>query len=299
MLALTTPLEDYLTDHFDLDAEDPKLWDVYAAGLDEVYREMPYVDGVLIRVGEAGKVYDLDGWDYYSELAVTTVPAVRAMLTAFTDEAERVDKTVVFRTWSVGVGAVGDMHTDPTSYDEVLDGIDSPNLVVSTKYTLGDFYSHLPLNDTLDTGDQRRIVELQSRREFESYGALPNDLGNLYQQALQHFLAANPNVEGVWTWTQDGGPWRAGPMTLELTSGFWQLYELNTVLAARLARDPGADPAEITERLGAPVVLDRPRHRAGDHDRDGALARRRHPRASTSGRTPTSGCSRSGSSRRR
>ena len=247
MLALTTPLEDYLAKNLDLDTEDPRLWDVYAAGLDEVYREMPYLEGVLIRIGEAGSVYDLDGWDYYSDLAVTTVPAVRAMLTAFTDEAEKTDKTVVFRTWSVGVGAVGDMHTDPASYDEVLDGIDSPNLVVSTKYTLGDFYSHLPLNDTLETGDQRRIVELQSRREFESYGALPNDLGDLYQQALQHFLAANPKVEGVWTWTQDGGPWRAGPMTLEGTSGFWQLYELNTVLGARLARDPDADPAEVTD----------------------------------------------------
>ena len=126
MLALTTPLEDYLEEHFDLDAEDPELWDVYAAGLDEVYREMPYLEGVLIRIGEAGSVYDLDGWDYYSDLAVTTVPAVRAMLTAFTDEAEKADQTVIFRTWSVGVGAVGDMHTDPASYDEVLDGIDSP-----------------------------------------------------------------------------------------------------------------------------------------------------------------------------
>jgi hypothetical protein len=247
MLALTTPLEDYLREHVDLDAEDPALWKVYASGLDEVYREMPYLEGVLIRIGEAGSVYDLDGWDYYSDLAVTTVPAVRAMLTAFTDEAEKVDRTVVFRTWSVGVGAVGDMHTDPASYHEVLDGIDSPHLVVSTKYTLGDFYSHLPLNDTLETGDQRRIVELQSRREFESSGALPNDLGNLYQQALQHFLAANPKVEGVWTWTQDGGPWRAGPMSLELTSGFWQLYELNTELGARLARDPDTDPAEVTD----------------------------------------------------
>lgn len=246
MLALTTPLEEYLAEEHDLDAEDPALWDVYAKGLDEVYREMPYLEGVLIRIGEAGTVYDLDGWDYYSDLAVTTVPAVRAMLAAFTAEAERADRTVIFRTWSVGVGAVGDMHTDQDSYAEVLDGIDSPHLVVSTKYTLGDFYSHLPLNDTLEIGDQRRIVELQSRREFEAYGALPNDLGVLYQQALQRFLAANPRVEGVWTWTQDGGPWRAGPMSLELTSGFWQLYELNTVLGARLARDPGTDVAAIT-----------------------------------------------------
>lgn len=246
MLALTTPLQHYLQTRYGLDAEDPRLWQVYAAGLDEIYREMPYVDGVLLRIGEAGTVYNLPGWDYYSELAVTTVPAVRAMLAALTAEAERADKTVVFRTWSVGVGAVGDMHTDQESYHQVLDGIDSDHLVVSTKYSLGDFYSHLPLNDTLETGTQRRIVELQSRREFESSGAIPNDLGDLYQQALRHFLAANPHVEGVWTWTQDGGPWRAGPLTLELTTGFWQLYELNTVLAVRLARDPDADPAEIT-----------------------------------------------------
>jgi len=246
MLVLSGPLEDYLTEKFDLDPTDPELWEVYQKGLDELYREMPYVDGVVLRIGEGGSIYNLPGWDYYSEITVTTVPAVRAMLTAFTDEAERVDKTVIFRTWSVGVGAVGDMHTNPDSYHEVLDGIDSPNLVVSTKYSLGDFYSWLPLNDTLETGTQRRIVELQSRREFEAFGAIPNDLGVLTQQALRHFLIQNPHVEGVWTWTQDGGPWRAGPMTLQLTSGFWQLYDLNTETAARLARDPDADPAELT-----------------------------------------------------
>ena len=246
MLALTTPLKKYLDDRFNLDTENPALWDVYSAGLDELYREMPYVDGVLVRIGEAGTVYNLKGWDYFSDLAVTSVDSVRAMLTAFTRQAEATDRTVIFRTWSVGVGAVGDMHTNPDSYHAVLDGIDSEHLVVSTKYTLGDFYSHLPLNTTLETGTQRRIIEFQSRREFEAYGALPNDLGSLYQTALRHVLAANPHVEGVWTWTQDGGPWRAGPMTLELKEGFWQLYELNTVLAARLAREPNADTAQIT-----------------------------------------------------
>ncbi|WP_167736043.1 hypothetical protein [Nocardioides sp. 503] len=247
MLALSTPLADYFERELGgLDTEDPALWDVYRAGLEELYAAMPSLSGVVVRIGEAGRVYDLPGWDYYSELGVTTVPAVRRMLTAFTDQAEAAGKEVVFRTWSVGVGAVGDMHTDQASYDEVLAGLDSPALVVSTKYTLGDFYSHLPLNDTLTHGEQRRIVELQSRREFEAFGSLPNDLGDLYRTALTTFLDANPHVEGIWTWTQDGGPWRAGPMSLELTSGFWQLYELNTVLAARLARDPGTDVSQVT-----------------------------------------------------
>ncbi|MDR7252163.1 hypothetical protein J2X46_001139 [Nocardioides sp. BE266] len=246
MLILSGPLERYLTDRFDLDTTDPALWKVYETALDEIYTELPQLSGVVLRIGEGGSIYNSPGIDYYSEISVTTAPAVRAMLGALTDEAERADKDVVFRTWSVGVGAVGDMHTNPESYDEVLAGIDSPRLVVSTKYSLGDYYSWLPLNDTLEQGDQRRIVELQSRREFESFGAVPNDLGVLHQLALQRFIAANPHVEGIWTWTQDGGPWRAGPMSLLLTSGFWQLYDLNTDVAARLARDPDTDPAEVT-----------------------------------------------------
>lgn len=246
MLILSGPLEGYLDDRFDLDTTDPELWQVYVTALDEIYRELPQLAGVVLRIGEGGSIYNSPGIDYYSEISVTTAPAVRAMLGALTDQAGRAGTDVVFRTWSVGVGAVGDMHTDPASYDEVLAGIDSPRLVVSTKYSLGDFYSWLPLNETLEHGDQRRIVELQSRREFESFGAVPNDLGVLHQMALQRFIAANPHVEGIWTWTQDGGPWRAGPMSLLLTSGFWQLYDLNTEVAGRLARDPSTDLAEVT-----------------------------------------------------
>lgn len=246
MLVLSTPLERHLTERFDLDPTDPGLWEVYEAALDELYGELPQLSGVVLRIGEGGSIYNTPGIDYFSEITVTTAPAVRAMLDAFTGQAERAGKDVVFRTWSVGVGAVGDMHTNPESYDEVLAGVDSPRLVVSTKYSLGDFYSWLPLNETLEQGTQRRIVEMQSRREFESFGTVPNDLGVLHQLALRRFLAANPHVEGVWTWTQDGGPWRAGPRSLLLTTGFWQLYDLNTEVAGRLARDPDADPAELT-----------------------------------------------------
>lgn len=247
MLALTGPLEQYLTDRFgSLDTENPELWDVYTAGLDELYEAVPALDGVLVRIGEAGPVYDVGGWDYYSALAVTSVDSVRTMLEAFTGQAEASDREVIFRTWSVGVGAVGDMHTNSESYEAVLGGIDSPALIVSTKYTLGDFYTWLPLNNTLEQGEQRRIVEFQSRREFENFGAFPNDLGPQYQWALQTLLAANDKIEGAWIWTQDGGPWRAGPMSLYLKTGFWQLYELNTQLAASLAQNPDADVAAIT-----------------------------------------------------
>ncbi|WFE39378.1 hypothetical protein [Micromonospora sp. WMMD998] len=247
MLAVSPPLEAYLNRTVGgLDTTDPRLWAVYRAGLAELFANLPFVAGLMVRVGEGGEVYAGDGWDYTSRLAVTTAEGVRAMLRALLDTAGPAGKEVIFRTWTVGVGAVGDLHTNPESYAEVLGGFDDPHLIVSTKYTLGDFYSHLPLNTTLLGGAHRRIVEFQARREFEGFGALPNDLGPLHRAALRAFLAANPHVEGVWNWTQDGGPLRAGPMSLYLRAGFWQLYDLNTYAVARLAWDPDTDPARIT-----------------------------------------------------
>jgi hypothetical protein len=247
MLAVSPPLEAYLQRTVGgLDVADPRLWAVYQAGLAELFESLPFVDGLMVRIGEGGEVYAQNGWDYSSKLAVTTDAAVRAMLRALLDTAGRADREVIFRTWTVGVGAVGDLHTNPDSYRQVLGGFDDPHLIVSTKYTLGDFYSHLPLNSTLLAGEHRRIVEFQARREFEGFGSLPNDLGVLHRQALREFLAANPKVEGVWNWTQDGGPLRAGPMSLYLRAGFWQLYDLNTYAVAQLAWDPDADPAQLT-----------------------------------------------------
>ncbi|MEV0719732.1 glycoside hydrolase family 20 zincin-like fold domain-containing protein [Asanoa sp. NPDC050611] len=247
MLALSPQLERYLRRTTGgLDTADPDLWATYQQGLEELFARMPYASGLMIRVGEGGAVYKQQGWDYESRLAVTTPAAVRAMLSALLTTAGKGGRDIIFRSWTVGVGAVGDLHTNPASYDEVLGGIADPHLIVSTKYTAGDFYSHLPLNPTLATGGQRRIVEFQSRREFEGFGALPNDLTALHQQALRAFLSQNPHVEGIWTWTQDGGPLRAGPMSLYLREGFWQLYDLNTYAAARLAWRPETPADEIT-----------------------------------------------------
>jgi hypothetical protein len=250
MLALSPPLRDYLERTVGgLRTEDDRLWRVYRAGLAELFDAMPFADGLMIRIGEGGAAYQLPGWDYSSEIAVSTPEAVRAMLRAFLRVAGETDTDIIFRTWSIGLG-VGDLHTNRAAYEKILGGLDrddlAENLVVSTKFTLGDYYSYLPLNDTLFTGTQRRIVEFQSRREFENYGALPNDLGTLHQVALRRFLVANPNVEGVWSWAQGGGPLRAGPRTLYLRAGFWQLYDLNQYVTARLAWDPDLDPARAT-----------------------------------------------------
>ena len=271
MLALTTPLERYLSDEFGLDTEDPELWDVYASGLDELYREMPYVDGVVLRIGEAGTVYNLPGWDYYSDLAVTSVKSVRAMLTALTQQAEAADRTVVFRTWSVGVGAVGDMHTNPDSYHAVLDGIDSDHLVVSTKYTLGDFYSHLPLND--DPGDRVAAADRGVPEPPRVRGV---------RRAAERPRRPVPNRAPT---VHRGEPARRGH--LDLDPGRWpvarrpddpraQARLLAALRAEHRARrparpGPGRRPRPDHRGLGTAVVLHRPGHRPRHHLGDGPV----------------------------
>nr|MCU0922875.1 hypothetical protein [Burkholderiaceae bacterium] len=215
MLALTPPLQTYLEERFGgLGTKNPALWEVYRLGLEELFDSLPAVDGVMVRIGEAGGIYNLPGWDYGSALAVRSADATQAMLQAFLQAAEPREKSVIFRTWSVGVGEVGDMHTNPDSYATLLDAVDSPNLTVSTKYVQGDFYSFLPFNPTLASGQHRRLVEMQNRLEFEGFMALPDFVAPLHQTGLRELTAANPQIDGVWAWNQNGGPQQAGPMSL-------------------------------------------------------------------------------------
>ncbi|MFC7161097.1 hypothetical protein ACFQL5_02235 [Aquipuribacter hungaricus] len=250
MVALTTPLQAYLERQpGGLDTSSPQLWEVYREGADELLTALPFVDGIMLRVGEAGAVYNLDGWDYYSELEVTEADQVGLMVRAFSAAAAAHDADVYLRSWSVGVGGVGDLHTSPETYEQVLgdlgpgQGLD--NLVVSTKFVAGDFDSWLPLNPTLLEGPQQRLVEVQARREFEASGAVPDDTTADHAAALRRLREANPLVDGVWVWTQSGGPQRAGPMSLYLRTGFWQQWDLQVWTSARLAWDPDADLEEM------------------------------------------------------
>jgi hypothetical protein len=247
MLTLTEPLERHLrATAGGLDPRDPELWSVYRAGFEELFATQPDVDGVVIRVGEAGPLFNRPGWPYWSRFQVADVPALRTMLHELLPVFERSGKLLVLRTWSVGPGPLGSLHTDPRTYDAVLADIDSESLIVSTKYLQGDFFSFLPLNPTLMHGRQRRIVEFQARREFEGFGAFPNYMAVTHGHALREIMARNPQVVGTWLWTQDGGPIRAGPLSLYPLHGFWQWIDANVYATSRLAADPQADIGAVT-----------------------------------------------------
>jgi hypothetical protein len=247
MVAMSTPLEQYLQRQgIGKNPDDPRFWQVFKAGLDEFYGHFPEVDGVLIRIGEAGKIYSREGWDYWSELIVRTPQALQAMLRAFLEVSEQRGRTVIFRTWSVGIGKVGKMHTQPDAYERALEGIDSPALIVATKWTMGDYWSYLPLNPTLFQGRHKRMIEFQVRREFEAFNAFPNYLGPQHQAALQRFLDANPNIVGAWMWTHNGGPLFQAPFAFYRQQGLWLWMDANLYATAQLVRNPNADMTKLT-----------------------------------------------------
>ena len=193
-----------------IDASDPAVWEVYRAGLEELFDEVPSIAGLVIRFGEAGPLYEPMAADYRSAMAIRDARSLRAMLRGLLPLFESRHKTLVLRSWTVGVGPLGHLHTDPRVYEAVLGDIDSPALVISTKFTAGDFFSHLPLNPTLFGGRHRRIVELQAKPEFEGFGAFPNFLGEEHARALRVLTSANTRIVGTYLWSQLGGPARTG-----------------------------------------------------------------------------------------
>jgi len=248
MLALTPELERFFrTSIGSLDAGDQRLWEVYRLGLVELFEVFPFVDGLMVRTGEAGGIYNVDGWEYYSRLGVRQDQAVQMMLQAFLSAAQEYGRNIYFRNWSIGVGGTGDMHANPSAYQRILGNFNSPRLVVSTKYCGGDFFSYLPHNPTLRVGKQARLVEFQARREFEGFGVLPNYMAMIHQSALRDLRHENPNIQGIWLWTQNGGPLRAGPLALYPFHGFWNLIDANVYATARLAWDPDIDLNVVTD----------------------------------------------------
>ena len=268
MLALTPPLSRHLrslapdASRVGIETSDSAVWKVYRAGLEELFDQMPAINGVVIRFGEGGSLYNTGGWPYRSEMAVRSAASLRAMLRGLLPVFEARQKTLVLRSWTVGVGELGRLHVDPGIYEAVLGDIDSPALIVSTKFTSGDFFSYLPLNPTLATGRHRRLVELQAKSEFEGFQAFPNFLGEEHAHALRTLRAANPNIVGTYVLPQFGGPLRAGPRTRYALDGFWLWTDANAFVASRLAVDPGADVSRLARqwaeaRFGAdPRIVD-------------------------------------------
>jgi hypothetical protein len=221
----------------DLSADNPRLAQVNRLALAELFAVFPHLRGVIVRVGETGGAHN-QGDAYTGHMLYTSPEALRSLITDLLPVVEQHDRLLVMRTWSVGIGALGDLICSPERYHATFGDLRSAHLLVSIKHGPADFFRLMPPNPTLGLPGPRQIVELQTRREYELFGLVPSSIAALHQAALQRAYA-NPQVVGVWAWNSTGG-WGGGKATLGTTG--WNLWtELGSALTGALAQQPGRD----------------------------------------------------------
>jgi hypothetical protein len=217
--------------------------EVVAACLDD----FPEVEGIILRIGEA------DGKDVKdplrSRLAARSARKVNRLLRVLIPLFERRERRLIFRTWTVGAYLIGDLIWHRGRLASVLRGIRSRWFVLSMKHGESDFFRYLPLNRHFFRIDLPKMIELQSRREYEGAGEYPSFIGWDCERYARE-LAGARNLFGFSVWCQTGG-WHAFRRLAFLDpKAVW--IDLNTTAIVRIFKD-GASVEEVVTSFFGPA----------------------------------------------
>jgi hypothetical protein len=205
----------------------------YLSGLlNQFFQDFPEVAGVIVRIGESdGKdVHD----DFRSQLVIKTPSDAREFLQHLLPVFEKHRRKLIFRTWTVGAYPIGDLMWHRETFAQTFDGITSSALIISMKYGETDFFRYLPLNRNFFRTPLAKIVELQTRREYEGCGEYPSFVGWLYECYARELKQAQ-NVVGCMVWCQTGGwvPFRR--LAFIDREAIWN--DLNTFVTIRVMKE--------------------------------------------------------------
>lgn len=237
-----------------------KLEDYYATLVENFLKDFPQVRGLVLRIGESDGVDVKD--PIRTRLHVRSAAETNRLLRLLLPVFVRQDRTLILRTWTVGAHRVGDLIWHRRTLAKALDGIDSPNFILSMKYGESDFFRYLPLNRAFFRTPHRKLVELQARREYEGAGEFPSFIGWDCEQYARE-LQGDANLAGVSVWCQTGGWHRFRRLAFLEENGkdFW--LRLNTVVALRIFRDRESVEDAVAGLVGkdrAPALLELLRH---------------------------------------
>ncbi len=202
----------------------------YTQLVESLLNDFPQLSGLILRIGES------DGNDVKDPIRTRlhlrnpreTNRLLRKLMPIFDSRG----KTLILRTWTVGAHRIGDLIWHRGTLAETLEGMDSPNFIVSMKHGESDFFRHLPLNKAFFRVKQRKIIELQARREYEGAGEYPSYIGSACESFARELERAE-NMAGISVWCQTGG---------------WHRFQ-------RLAFLPGNRHSDIWIRLNAAAAI--------------------------------------------
>jgi hypothetical protein len=212
-----------------------------------VFETFPEIQGVFFRLGECDG-HDVQN-DFLSKLVIRTPREANRLLREMLPMFEDCGKKFILRTWTVGAYPIGDLIWNPRTLEKLLQGLDSPALVLSMKFGESDFFRHLKLNRHFFRTPVAKLVELQAKREYEGCGEYPSFTG-FDDEAVLRQLEDAENMLGIHLWCQTGGWTAFRRITYLQPEGIWN--EINSFTALRMVRDrygvEQALAAFITER---------------------------------------------------
>ncbi|MBD3181082.1 hypothetical protein GF312_02250 [Candidatus Poribacteria bacterium] len=206
--------------------------------------ELP-IEGIIFRIGESDGL-DVKG-DFLSRLTIKTTKQAREYIKTLLPIFERKDKYMIFRTWTVGAYEVGDLIWNKRTYDSIFKDIHSAHLIISMKYGNTDFFRDLELNPLFFNGKQKKIIELQARREREGSAINPYYVGWEYEKYARK-LKNLENLVGISLWCQTGGWARWRDLTFIHNSS--KTNELNTYASLKIFKENISADSAIEEFFG-------------------------------------------------
>lgn len=222
--------------------------------------DFPQLDGLILRIGES------DGQDVTdpirTRLHLTSAAETNRLLHRLLPEFEKRDRQLILRTWTVGAHRIGDLIWHSGTLEQTLKGINSPNFIVSMKHGESDFFRYLPLNRSFFRVRQKKIIEMQARREYEGAGEYPSFIGWDCERHARELRGAE-NLIGMSVWCQTGGWHRFRRLAFleEKQRDIW--IRLNTAAAIGVFKNGRPVEEIIGNQLGddrAPSVLELLRH---------------------------------------
>ncbi|MES2476079.1 MAG: hypothetical protein V4640_09875 [Verrucomicrobiota bacterium] len=236
------------------------LEDYYRQLVFQVLDDFPQLAGLILRIGES------DGMDVddpiRTRLHLRSPAATNHLLHHLLPGFEQRGKHLILRTWTVGAHRIGDLIWHSGTLEQTLRGIDSPTFIVSMKHGESDFFRYLPLNRAFFRVPQKKIIELQARREYEGAGEYPSFIGRDCERFARE-LATASNMIGISVWCQTGG-WHRFRRLAFLENDNRDIWiRLNTAAAIGIFKERKSVESVILDFVGtekAPGVLELLRH---------------------------------------
>jgi hypothetical protein len=182
------------------------------------------VAGIITRIGEVDGI-DVKGI-FRSRITIRSVSGAKKYLCGLLPICELNDKIWIFRTWSIGGTSIGDLMWNEKRFTKIFGKVHSNNLIISMKYGVSDFFRNMELNPLFMIKGQKKIIELQTRREYDFFGELPYYTGFEYEKYYCQ-LKSNTELVGIHVWCQTGGWTKSNKITFLHDSSPY--VELNTI----------------------------------------------------------------------